>query len=70
MYTYDNTSKVCCHTVSFWYKAETEIPEELKENLDYEATEKAKSDINNECSSGELNYDNEISLTGWWKIDR
>jgi hypothetical protein len=66
-YSFDGTVHVCAHEVSFWFKGDKPITDELKERLTEEAEERSKSQIIEGYVQGELNYeDEECSYTGWW----
>lgn len=66
---------VCAHRVAYSYWGiEGEITDELKERLEQEAEERAKSQINEDFVGGELNCifdfgEGETEIRGWWKID-
>lgn len=69
--SFEGTVEVLAHQVSFWFKGQNEITDELKELLKEEAENRANYCINDGYTSGELNYeDDEHSFRGWWEIQR
>jgi hypothetical protein len=77
MYTYEDTAVVCASNISFWFRGDNEITEEIKVMMKEEAIDRAKHDLNNEYLSGELCFESESeepqqynSYTGWWKRNK
>jgi hypothetical protein len=69
---HEGLCNVCAHRVSFFYRIprNTRLTDTLKERLNEEAEERARSQIFEDCIQGELNYETEkFQATGWWEIE-
>ena len=68
-YTYEKDITVYRHNIHFWFRGDHPINEALKARLNEAAEERVKACLQEEYSSGELNYEDEkYSLRGWWTI--
>ena len=67
---FEGTVNVCAHRVSYWYQGDKPLSPQIIERLESEAEERAKSQIIEGYVQGELHYEtDEVSYTGWWRID-
>ena len=63
----------CCHSVSWWFRGQSEVSDNLKALMAEHAEERARSKIIEGYNQGELNFldtDTETEYTGWWNISR
>ena len=76
--TVDGIIEVCCHQVEWWYDMDDlKLTDEIKERLEKEAEDRAKSQINEGMVCGELNclYHGDeapggVEIRGAWEIKR
>lgn len=67
---HEGTMTICAHMVSFWYKGNCPVSEDLATSLDNEAESRARECISENCVQGELLYEDEkCAFSGWWKIE-
>jgi hypothetical protein len=68
-HTLEGSCRVCAHHVSFWFRGEHEITDDIKKRLEEHAEERIKDCIIDDYSSGELCYeDDKHEFHGWWAI--
>ena len=68
---HEGTAHVCAHRVSYFYRLPKfkRVTPVLKERMDQEAEERAKSQIIEGYVQGELNYETEnFQAQGWWSL--
>jgi len=65
--TLDN---ICCHRVSYYFKGEEKISEEIADLLDEHAEQVASEKIKEGHRSGELYFMDQLEneYSGWWRI--
>jgi hypothetical protein len=58
----NRTIEICCHTISYYYDKDMEIPESEEQRV--------KESIGEGYNQGELNYCNgKTENHGWWSIE-
>ena len=79
-FVHEGSVEVLCHNVTYYFHCPREVDDELARYLDEEAESRAKSQITEGYTQGELNYEGndpadetrqkEINCRGWWQIER